>query len=258
MTDRAEGKERPAAGSGGVSWARRVRLWLVWFVGLNAVWLVLISAFVLEETLLGILASAVAATAAVAVGEQRPFRFRPRARWLLAAGGSRSTPCARAGWSLASPPAPGRPARAGAWAASGSSVSRFRKTPTARRPKPRLLIAGWFVLAELVCGRCGSRALELMLVHELASAMRTDDRLPRSRPPSCCAGLAPLIVFTIRAISAQTASSPSTSVARSPPSSCCLLAAGTGRQPFFDLAVVSAVLSFAGGLAYARFLERWL
>ena len=37
-----------------------------------------------------------------------------------------------------------------------------------------------------------------------------------------------------------------------------LLAAETGRQPFFDLAIVSAVLSFAGGLAYARFLERWL
>ena len=36
------------------------------------------------------------------------------------------------------------------------------------------------------------------------------------------------------------------------------LAAGTGREPFFDLAIVSAVLSFAGGLAYARFLERWL
>ena len=37
-----------------------------------------------------------------------------------------------------------------------------------------------------------------------------------------------------------------------------LLAEATQRQPFFDLAVVSAVLSFAGGLAYARFLERWL
>ena len=37
-----------------------------------------------------------------------------------------------------------------------------------------------------------------------------------------------------------------------------LLAQATQRQPFFDLAVVSAVLSFAGGLAYARFLERWL
>ena len=37
-----------------------------------------------------------------------------------------------------------------------------------------------------------------------------------------------------------------------------LLAEATERQPFFDLAVVSALLSFAGGLAYARFLERWL
>jgi multicomponent Na+:H+ antiporter subunit F len=37
-----------------------------------------------------------------------------------------------------------------------------------------------------------------------------------------------------------------------------LLAEGTHRQPFFDLAVVSAVLSFAGGLAFARFLERWV
>jgi multisubunit Na+/H+ antiporter MnhF subunit len=36
------------------------------------------------------------------------------------------------------------------------------------------------------------------------------------------------------------------------------LAEATRRQPFFDLALVSAVLSFAGGLAYARFLERWL
>jgi multicomponent Na+:H+ antiporter subunit F len=37
-----------------------------------------------------------------------------------------------------------------------------------------------------------------------------------------------------------------------------LFAEATQRQPFFDLALVSAVLSFAGGLAYARFLERWL
>lgn len=37
-----------------------------------------------------------------------------------------------------------------------------------------------------------------------------------------------------------------------------LLAQGTNRAPFFDLAVVSALLSFAGGLAFARFLERWV
>lgn len=35
-----------------------------------------------------------------------------------------------------------------------------------------------------------------------------------------------------------------------------LLAEGTHRQPFIDLAVVLAVMSFIGGLAFARLLER--
>lgn len=37
-----------------------------------------------------------------------------------------------------------------------------------------------------------------------------------------------------------------------------LIAQGVHRDPFMDLAVVSAVLSFAGSLTFARFLERWL
>jgi multicomponent Na+:H+ antiporter subunit F len=37
-----------------------------------------------------------------------------------------------------------------------------------------------------------------------------------------------------------------------------VIAEGTHRQPFFDLAFVSALLSFGGGLAFARFLERWV
>jgi multisubunit Na+/H+ antiporter MnhF subunit len=37
-----------------------------------------------------------------------------------------------------------------------------------------------------------------------------------------------------------------------------LIAEGTHRAPFFDLAIVSGVLSFAGGLAFARFFERWV
>lgn len=70
-------------------------------------------------------------------------------------------------------------------------------------------------------------------------------------------GLAPLILFTLRA------SPPGGLVALNVGGDIAtlvllLLAAGTERQPFFDLALVSAVLSFAGGLAYARFLERWL
>jgi multisubunit Na+/H+ antiporter MnhF subunit len=37
-----------------------------------------------------------------------------------------------------------------------------------------------------------------------------------------------------------------------------LIAQGLRRDPFMDLALVSAVLSFAGALVFARFLERWV
>jgi multicomponent Na+:H+ antiporter subunit F len=71
------------------------------------------------------------------------------------------------------------------------------------------------------------------------------------------ASLAPLIVLCVRApvmdglVALNLAGTVVTLVLL-------LLAQGTHRQPFFDLAIVSAVLSFAGGLAFARFLERWV
>lgn len=37
-----------------------------------------------------------------------------------------------------------------------------------------------------------------------------------------------------------------------------LLAEGFHRPPFFDLAVVLALLALAGGLVFARMLERWV
>jgi multicomponent Na+:H+ antiporter subunit F len=37
-----------------------------------------------------------------------------------------------------------------------------------------------------------------------------------------------------------------------------LLAQGYRRDPFMDLALVSALLSFAGSLTFVRFLERWV
>ena len=37
-----------------------------------------------------------------------------------------------------------------------------------------------------------------------------------------------------------------------------LLAEGTHRVPFYDLALALALLAFGGGLVFARFLERWL
>jgi multisubunit Na+/H+ antiporter MnhE subunit len=62
---------------------RRVVGWLAWFAVLNVLWLVFISAWVVEEEILGLFASALAATAAEAVREQGIVGFRPRARWLL-------------------------------------------------------------------------------------------------------------------------------------------------------------------------------
>ncbi len=37
-----------------------------------------------------------------------------------------------------------------------------------------------------------------------------------------------------------------------------LLAEGYHRAPFFDPALTLALLTFAGGLVFARFFERWL
>jgi multicomponent Na+:H+ antiporter subunit F len=37
-----------------------------------------------------------------------------------------------------------------------------------------------------------------------------------------------------------------------------MIAQGFRRDPFFDLALVSAILSFVGALTFARFLERWV
>ena len=63
----------------------RLAGWLAWFAVLNVLWLVLISAWVLEEEILGVIAAAVGATAAEAVREQGITGFRLRPRWLLRA-----------------------------------------------------------------------------------------------------------------------------------------------------------------------------
>ena len=70
-------------------------------------------------------------------------------------------------------------------------------------------------------------------------------------------GLVPLLVVCIRhsaldaLVALELASTITTFVLM-------LLAQGYNRDPFFDLALVSALLSFAGALTFARFLERWV
>ena len=61
---------------------KRVAAWLGWFAALNVLWLVLISAWVPEEEILGLFAAAVGATAAEAVREQGVAGFRLRVHWL--------------------------------------------------------------------------------------------------------------------------------------------------------------------------------
>jgi multisubunit Na+/H+ antiporter MnhE subunit len=60
----------------------RIAAWLGWFAVLNALWLIFIATWVPAEEVLGVVAAAVAATAAEAVREQGLAGFRPRARWL--------------------------------------------------------------------------------------------------------------------------------------------------------------------------------
>ena len=63
--------------------SRAIWFWTGWFLALNVLWLALISAFDVAETVLGLVASAAAATAVTAVRRQGFVTFRPRARWLL-------------------------------------------------------------------------------------------------------------------------------------------------------------------------------
>ena len=60
----------------------RIAGWLAWFAVLNVLWLVFISAWVVEEAILGLFSAAIAATAAEAVREQGVAGFRLRLRWL--------------------------------------------------------------------------------------------------------------------------------------------------------------------------------
>jgi multisubunit Na+/H+ antiporter MnhF subunit len=71
------------------------------------------------------------------------------------------------------------------------------------------------------------------------------------------AGLAPCLVVTMRSdalerlVGLELAGVVATVVLL-------VLAQGFGRSSYIDLALVLALLSFAGSLVFARFLQRWL
>ena len=62
--------------------ARRVGFWIAWYVPLLAIWLAFVDTFNSEEVALGLVAAAIAATAAEVVRSQELVRFRMDPRWL--------------------------------------------------------------------------------------------------------------------------------------------------------------------------------
>ena len=98
-----------------------VRAWIAWFLALNLIWLALIDSFVLAEEVLGAFASALAATAAVELGRQRIFKFRPRLRWFLPAGKLPWRTVIETGWILG--------ARARQLAGGPAKRGSFRRVP---------------------------------------------------------------------------------------------------------------------------------
>jgi multisubunit Na+/H+ antiporter MnhE subunit len=147
-----------------------VRAWIAWFAALNLVWFALIDNLILAEQVLGLFASAVAATAAVALARQRLFRFRPRWEWILPAWRLPGRSLRETGWVL------GALARqlGGGRAARGS----FRHVPVAlpedesqSATKRALLTAGGSFPPNSIVLEIDTER-ELMLVHELVNPER--------------------------------------------------------------------------------------
>jgi multisubunit Na+/H+ antiporter MnhE subunit len=60
----------------------RVKFWILWYVPLFVLWLAFVSTLATEEVVLGLVAAAIAATAADLVRAQDLVRFRLEWRWL--------------------------------------------------------------------------------------------------------------------------------------------------------------------------------
>jgi multisubunit Na+/H+ antiporter MnhE subunit len=147
-----------------------VRAWVAWFVVLNLVWFALVDHLILAEQVLGVFASALAATAAVALGRQRIFKFRPRWEWVLPAYKLPWRTIVETGWVL------GALARqlAGGRAARGS----FRQVPVSlprdesgSATKRALLTAGNSFPPNSIVLEVDTDS-EQMLVHELINPER--------------------------------------------------------------------------------------
>jgi len=64
---------------------QRLTHWFAWWAALVLLWQLFVNTFATPEVLVGLVAAAIAATAAEIVRGQGLVHFRPRARWLLRA-----------------------------------------------------------------------------------------------------------------------------------------------------------------------------
>ena len=62
--------------------AKRVGFWVAWYVPLVLLWLLFVDTFAGQEVIVGLVAAAIAATAAELVRSQELVRFRLEPRWL--------------------------------------------------------------------------------------------------------------------------------------------------------------------------------
>jgi multisubunit Na+/H+ antiporter MnhE subunit len=147
-----------------------IRAWIGWFVALNLLWLALIAQFVVAEEILGLFASALAASAAVALARQRLFTFRPRLRWVLPARRLPWQTVKETGWVLG--------ALARQLAGGEASIGRFRTIPVSlpadegeQATKRALLTAGLSFPPNSYVLEI-DRERQEMLVHELVDPDR--------------------------------------------------------------------------------------
>ncbi len=147
-----------------------VRAWLAWFALLNLTWFLLIDGFVVAEQVLGLAASAVAATAAVALGRERIFKFRLRWEWILPAWRLPWRTVVETGWVLGAlfRQLAGGPAKRGSFRRVPVT---FPDDPSEEATKRALLTAGLSFPPNSYVLEIDSESGE-MLVHQLINPDR--------------------------------------------------------------------------------------
>jgi multicomponent Na+:H+ antiporter subunit F len=251
--------------------AKRVGFWVAWYVPQVVLWLAFVDTFARQEVIAGLVAAAVAATAAELVRSQELVRFRLDPRWLRGLPGL-PWQVLRDTWLLTVAlwrHCTGHPVR-GVFRVVPFPSEADDNRSAARRPLsrswPRWPRIPWWSGSRATRGSCWSTSWSRSPVRRCRPAcwrIVLDDPDRRTvnewavAALALLAGLVPCGVVCLRGspvdrlIGLELAGTVDTLVLL-------LLAQAYDRAIYFDLALALALLSFAGGLVFARFLERWI